>query len=63
MSVVTAGGLNCSVAASYTQMCSNWRALTTPKYTGLLLMGLDRLVMMKQNIEDVRHFESGKLEF
>lgn len=26
-------------------------------------MGLDRLVMMKYGIEDVRHFESGKLEF
>jgi phenylalanyl-tRNA synthetase alpha chain len=25
--------------------------------------GIDRLVMMKQNIEDVRHFHSGKLEF
>jgi phenylalanyl-tRNA synthetase alpha chain len=25
--------------------------------------GLERLVMMKQNIEDIRHFESGKLEF
>lgn len=26
-------------------------------------VGIDRLVMMKQNIEDVRHSESGKLEF
>ncbi len=26
-------------------------------------MGLDRLVMMKYGIEDVRHFESGKLDF
>lgn len=25
--------------------------------------GIDRLVMMKHDIEDVRHFESGKLEF
>jgi phenylalanyl-tRNA synthetase alpha chain len=25
--------------------------------------GLERLVMMKQNVEDIRHFESGKLEF
>jgi len=25
--------------------------------------GLDRLVMMKYDIEDIRHFESGKLEF
>lgn len=34
------------------------------KYTGFAWgVGIDRLVMMKQNIEDVRHFESGKLEF
>lgn len=34
------------------------------EYTGFAWgMGIDRLVMMKQNIEDVRHFESGKLEF
>lgn len=26
-------------------------------------MGIERLVMMKQGIEDVRHFESGKLDF
>jgi phenylalanyl-tRNA synthetase alpha chain len=26
-------------------------------------LGIDRLVMMKNSIEDVRHFESGKLEF
>lgn len=33
-------------------------------YTGFAGgMGLDRLVMMKYGIEDVRHFESGKLEF
>ncbi len=33
-------------------------------YTGFAGgMGLDRLVMMKHNIEDVRHFESGKLDF
>ena len=25
--------------------------------------GIDRLVMMKYNIEDIRHFESGKLDF
>jgi phenylalanyl-tRNA synthetase alpha chain len=25
--------------------------------------GIERLVMMKHNIEDIRHFESGKLEF
>lgn len=34
------------------------------EYTGFAWgIGIDRLVMMKQNIEDVRHFESGKLEF
>ena len=34
------------------------------KYTGFAWgMGIDRLVMMKENIEDVRHSESGKLEF
>jgi phenylalanyl-tRNA synthetase alpha chain len=34
------------------------------KYTGFAGgLGLDRLVMMKHNIEDVRHFESGKLDF
>ncbi|HSX44817.1 MAG TPA: phenylalanine--tRNA ligase subunit alpha [Candidatus Saccharimonadales bacterium] len=34
------------------------------KYTGFAWGGgVDRLVMMKYNIEDVRHFESGKLEF
>jgi len=34
------------------------------KYTGFAWgMGIDRLVMMKQNIEDVRNFESGKLDF
>jgi phenylalanyl-tRNA synthetase alpha chain len=33
-------------------------------YTGFAGgMGLDRLVMMKNDIEDVRHFESGKLDF
>jgi len=33
-------------------------------YTGFAGgMGLDRLVMMKYGIEDVRHFHSGKLEF
>ena len=33
-------------------------------YTGFAWgIGIDRLVMMKQSIEDVRHFESGKLEF
>lgn len=34
------------------------------EYTGFAWgVGIDRLVMMKQNIEDVRHFESGKLDF
>src|SRR3990167_5676982 len=33
-------------------------------YTGFAGgMGLDRLVMMKNSIEDVRHFHSGKLDF
>lgn len=33
-------------------------------YTGFAFgSGVERLVMMKHNIEDVRHFESGKLEF
>lgn len=34
------------------------------EYTGFAWGGgIDRLVMMKHNIEDVRHFQSGKLEF
>lgn len=34
------------------------------KYTGFAWgCGLERLVMMKYGIEDIRHFESGKLEF
>lgn len=34
------------------------------EYTGFAWgMGIDRLVMMKYDIDDVRHFESGKLEF
>lgn len=34
------------------------------KYTGFAWgSGIERLVMMKYGIEDVRHFESGKLEF
>lgn len=33
-------------------------------YTGFAWgCGLERLVMMKYNIEDIRHFESGKLDF
>lgn len=34
------------------------------EYTGFAWgMGIERLVMMKYGIEDVRHFESGKLDF
>ena len=34
------------------------------EYTGFAWgCGLERLAMMKHNIEDIRHFESGKLEF
>ena len=34
------------------------------EYTGFAWgLGIDRLVMMKYGIEDVRHFESGKLDF
>jgi phenylalanyl-tRNA synthetase alpha chain len=34
------------------------------KFTGFAWgSGIERLVMMRRNIEDVRHFESGKLEF
>lgn len=34
------------------------------QYTGFAFgCGIDRLVMMKEAIEDVRHFESGKLDF
>lgn len=34
------------------------------EYTGFAFgCGIDRLVMMKYGIEDVRHFESGKLDF
>lgn len=34
------------------------------KYTGFAWgVGIDRLVMMKNNIEDIRHLESGKLDF
>jgi len=33
-------------------------------YTGFAFgCGVDRLVMMKYAIEDVRHFHSGKLDF
>jgi phenylalanyl-tRNA synthetase alpha chain len=38
--------------------------IDSQKYTGFAWGGgVDRLVMMKYGIEDVRHFESGKLEF
>jgi phenylalanyl-tRNA synthetase alpha chain len=34
------------------------------EFTGFAFgFGIERMVMMKNNIEDVRHFESGKLEF
>ena len=34
------------------------------KYSGFAWgFGIDRLVMMKYGIEDVRHFESAKLDF
>jgi phenylalanyl-tRNA synthetase alpha chain len=34
------------------------------KYTGFAWgVGIERLVMMKYDIEDIRHFESGKLDF
>ena len=34
------------------------------KYTGFAWGGgIERLIMMKNNIEDIRHFEAGKLEF
>ncbi len=33
-------------------------------YTGFAWGGgIERLVMMKNGIEDIRHFESGKLDF
>lgn len=38
--------------------------IDSEKYTGFAWGGgIDRLVMMKNNIEDIRHFQSGKLEF
>ncbi|MCA9332973.1 phenylalanine--tRNA ligase subunit alpha [Candidatus Saccharibacteria bacterium] len=38
--------------------------IDTDNFTGFAGgLGLDRLVMMKYGIEDVRHFESGKLDF
>jgi phenylalanyl-tRNA synthetase alpha chain len=34
------------------------------EYTGFAFgCGIDRLVMMKYQIEDIRHLESGKLNF
>jgi phenylalanyl-tRNA synthetase alpha chain len=39
-------------------------AIDVNEYTGFAWgMGIERLVMMKYGIEDVRHFESGKLDF
>jgi len=38
--------------------------IDTNVYTGFAWgMGIERLVMMKYGIEDIRHFESGKLDF
>ncbi len=38
--------------------------IDSEEYSGFAWgFGIDRLVMLKHNIEDVRHFESGKLEF
>ena len=38
--------------------------IDTEKYTGFAWgMGIDRLVMMKHGIEDIRHFHSGNLRF
>lgn len=38
--------------------------IDTDVYTGFAWGGgIERLVMMKHNIEDIRHFESGKLDF
>jgi phenylalanyl-tRNA synthetase alpha chain len=38
--------------------------IDSEKYTGFAFgCGIDRLVMMKYNIEDIRHLESGKLNF
>lgn len=38
--------------------------IDTNEYTGFAWGGgIDRLVMMKYDIEDIRHFESGKLDF
>jgi len=38
--------------------------IDSEKITGFAWgFGVERLVMMKNNIEDIRHFNSGKLEF
>jgi phenylalanyl-tRNA synthetase alpha chain len=38
--------------------------IDSQKYTGFAWgMGIDRLVMMKYSIEDVRHFEAANLKF
>ena len=38
--------------------------IDSEKFTGFAWgFGVERLVMMKNNIEDIRHFNSGKLEF
>ena len=38
--------------------------IDSDEYTGFAFgCGIDRLVMMKYQIEDIRHLESGKLAF
>jgi len=42
----------------------NMAGIDPAEYTGFAWGGgIDRLVMMKYDIEDVRHFEAGKLDF
>lgn len=42
----------------------NEAGIDSNQYTGFAWgFGIERLVMLKYNIEDIRHFESGKLEF
>lgn len=39
-------------------------AIDPETYTGFAWgFGIERLVMMKYNIEDIRYFESGRLDF
>jgi phenylalanyl-tRNA synthetase alpha chain len=38
--------------------------IDSDEYTGFAFgCGIDRLLMMKHQIEDIRHLESGKLDF